>query len=273
MKYRAHRFNDYDSRVEEELYPWSSDNVNTGMRFATLGPAHHQAVAPSTYPWQQEHSGWAAQIPLQEQQQQSTAAASMFTYNQPAAANYPVYSGNNAEEAMQQQQHSRFSASPREEFYGNDFSQTVGYTPHPTPSQIYGADDPFQPASGNVWEATPKDKMTAVPDIFSLTRHNHYEQVEHLLDIGYSPNLRDANGNSILHIACQNGLKRIAKLALRRGAEINLQNYNGNTPLHFCFGLSFGETLGAYLISKGANPTIRNNIGMTCYEGFKMTGQ
>ena len=64
----------------------------------------------------------------------------------------------------------------------------------------------------------------------------------------------DQNGNSILHIACQNGLKRIAKLALRSGAEINLQNSNGNTPLHFCFGLSFGETLGTYLISKGANP-------------------
>ncbi len=35
---------------------------------------------------------------------------------------------------------------------------------------------------------------------------------------------KDATGNTLFHIACQNGNKRIAKLCLRRGAAINAQN-------------------------------------------------
>lgn len=37
----------------------------------------------------------------------------------------------------------------------------------------------------------------------------------------------DAAGNTLLQIACQNGNKRIAKLCLRRGANINHQNVRG----------------------------------------------
>ena len=35
---------------------------------------------------------------------------------------------------------------------------------------------------------------------------------------------KDAPGNTLLSIACQNNNKRIAKLCLRRGADINTQN-------------------------------------------------
>ena len=41
----------------------------------------------------------------------------------------------------------------------------------------------------------------------------------------------------------------------------------GNTPLHFCFTYGYGDTLGAYLITKGADPSLRNEHGQTCYEG------
>lgn len=43
----------------------------------------------------------------------------------------------------------------------------------------------------------------------------------------------------------------------------------GNTPLHFCFAYGYGDTLGEYLISKGADCTIRNNDGFTCREGLQ----
>jgi len=78
---------------------------------------------------------------------------------------------------------------------------------------------------------------------------------------------RDKFGNTILTTACQNGLKRVAKLALRHGADINLRNFtSGNTPLHFCFKYGYGDTLGAYLISKGADDSVRNLAGASCYE-------
>jgi hypothetical protein len=61
-------------------------------------------------------------------------------------------------------------------------------------------------------------------DIFSATRHNRIDSVTYMLDQGVSVNSKDEYGNTILSIACQNGLKRMAKLALRRGANINSQN-------------------------------------------------
>jgi ankyrin repeat protein len=55
-------------------------------------------------------------------------------------------------------------------------------------------------------------------------------------------------------------------VALRKGADINVKNLKGNTPLHFCFQFGYGDSLGEYLISKGADATARNRAGYTCYE-------
>ncbi len=74
-------------------------------------------------------------------------------------------------------------------------------------------------------------------------------------------------GNTLLHIVCQNGNKRLAKLCLRRGCDINMQNLTGQTALHFCFGYGYDE-LGEYLVKKGCDDSIRNADGLTCYEGL-----
>lgn len=42
---------------------------------------------------------------------------------------------------------------------------------------------------------------------------------------------------------------------------------NGQTALHFCFAYHF-EELGQYLLSKGADDSILNADGLTCYEGL-----
>ena len=97
-------------------------------------------------------------------------------------------------------------------------------------------------------------------DIFSLARHARVSEVEELLIRGIPVTSRDENGNSILSIGCQNGSKRIAKLALRFGADINEQNESGNTPLHYC-SLYQKTSLAQYLIKKGADTSIRNNEG------------
>ena len=96
---------------------------------------------------------------------------------------------------------------------------------------------------------------------------------QRLLDKGVPVNVRDRFGNTILTVSCQNGLKRMAKAALRRGADINAPNYKGNTPLHFCYTYGYGDTLGEYLISKGADDSIRNNSGYSCYEGTDGNGR
>lgn len=106
---------------------------------------------------------------------------------------------------------------------------------------------------------------------FTAVRNASMAEVEEYLD--YGVNCQDAfdeNGNTLLHVAVQQGLKGITKLLLRRMADINAKNHAGNTPLHYAFEYNFDE-LGEYLISKGADPTIQNAQGLTCYEGLHMS--
>ena len=102
-----------------------------------------------------------------------------------------------------------------------------------------------------------------VQDIFSFTRHGRADKVDALLQKGVNINSRDENGNTILAVACQNGNKRLVKVALRYGAQINACNFKGNTALHFCCRYGYSETLGSYLIGKGADKKIRNMDGCT----------
>ena len=107
-----------------------------------------------------------------------------------------------------------------------------------------------------------------VLDIFSFARHGRAEEIERLLNRGVPVDVRDEFGNTILITACQNGNKRVAKAVLRRGANINARNLKGNTPLHYCFHFGYGDSLGQYLISKGADETARNNIGAKPFDGI-----
>lgn len=107
-----------------------------------------------------------------------------------------------------------------------------------------------------------------VEDIFSFGRHERCADIERLLDRGIPINVRDEYGNTLLTVACQNGSKRVAKIVLRRGADINARNHRGNTPLHYCYHYGYGDTLGQYLMTKGADPSIRNNSGRPCWDGI-----
>ena len=102
---------------------------------------------------------------------------------------------------------------------------------------------------------------------FLSVRNGDYETTDSLLDEGVPVDSVDENGNSLFLIASQQGLKRMAKLLLRRGANFNFQNNVGNTALHYCFAYSFDD-LGEYLIKKGADDSLKNGDGLTCYEGL-----
>lgn len=106
----------------------------------------------------------------------------------------------------------------------------------------------------------------------SCTRHSKYREIEDALnqtDWHLPIDYQDANGNSLLSIAVQNGNKRIAKLCLRRGANINLSNNSGHTVLHYAYAYGFTD-LAEYLKSKGADDTILSADGLTCYEGLSL---
>jgi ankyrin repeat protein len=79
-------------------------------------------------------------------------------------------------------------------------------------------------------------------------------------------NVVDENGNTLLMQAVQNGYKRGMKICLRAGVEANLQNYKGNTALHYAHEYGY-EELAEYLKTKVlADDTILNEMGENCYD-------
>lgn len=104
----------------------------------------------------------------------------------------------------------------------------------------------------------------------SLARHGKFAEVEELMnqpDWNVSMEYQDEQGNTLLHIAAQNGNKRMVKLCLRREADINAQNLSGQTPMHYAYAYGYSD-VGEYMLRKGANDSIRNKDGLTCYEGL-----
>ena len=108
-----------------------------------------------------------------------------------------------------------------------------------------------------------------VHNAFLAVRNNRLSELEMLMDEGVKVSDRDANGNTLLLVAAQQGLKRIAKFLLRRNADINQVNNAGNSVLHYCFQYNFSD-LATYLLSKGADDQITNQAGLTCYEGINL---
>lgn len=154
----------------------------------------------------------------------------------------------------------------------NQYQEPRSYAEQQQSERREGNNEEFRKRGSNlrppVEVETPTFNQTAVEDIFSYARHNRVDDIERMLDSGVPVDIRDQYGNTILLIACQNGLKRVAKAALRRGADINCNNMQGNTPLHFCYAYGYGETLGQYMISKGANTQRRNSMGLVCFDGI-----
>ncbi|KAJ0974334.1 hypothetical protein J5N97_016299 [Dioscorea zingiberensis] len=58
-------------------------------------------------------------------------------------------------------------------------------------------------------------------------------------------------GCSLLHLACHMGDPVMLELLLQFGADINLQDFHGRTPLHHCV-LKRNDALAKYLIKRGA---------------------
>jgi ankyrin repeat protein len=63
---------------------------------------------------------------------------------------------------------------------------------------------------------------------------NFHEQMLNSPDWTLPIDSKDIMGNTLLSIACQNNNKRIAKLCMRRGADINTQNVRTLCFLSYC---------------------------------------
>lgn len=93
----------------------------------------------------------------------------------------------------------------------------------------------------------------------SMLGYNH--MVQALLNHNANPNMQDNEGNTPLHMVYTKNIKS-AKLLLSRNADPDIQNHEGETPL-FTHASKGNTRIVKILMEYKANQTIQNNIGVT----------
>ncbi len=81
----------------------------------------------------------------------------------------------------------------------------------------------------------------------------------------------DEYGNTLFSLACQNGSIKIAKFLYSKGANVNHQNKNGQSPGHFAVAYRFYE-LSHWLFEIGGDDQIENKYGLSPYDGLSLEG-
>ncbi|XP_057525577.1 ADP-ribosylation factor GTPase-activating protein AGD4-like isoform X2 [Amaranthus tricolor] len=72
-------------------------------------------------------------------------------------------------------------------------------------------------------------------------------------------------GCSLLHLACHVGNAVMIELLLQFGADVNMRDFHGRTPLHHCIAKK-DNNLAKYLLRRGARTLIKDWGGLTALE-------
>jgi len=92
--------------------------------------------------------------------------------------------------------------------------------------------------------------------LISLVKVGKKGPVRQDLERGADPNVKDDGGRTPLHWAAQQGLLDIVRLLLRFGARVNLRDSLGFTPLAVAAGEGY-ESLVRQFVAAGASPDLR----------------
>ncbi|WP_417737758.1 ankyrin repeat domain-containing protein [Rosistilla oblonga] len=120
-----------------------------------------------------------------------------------------------------------------------------------------GVDPNLQPVVG--WPSLHGIVCGGIPERF-VSEGQRVEILRLLLDSGALIDLRDKTGVTALHYACQSHLhlSKCADLLLRRGADPNLYDSWGNTPLVFAVTRGYTD-IAQLLLDNGADPNLPNH--------------
>lgn len=83
----------------------------------------------------------------------------------------------------------------------------------------------------------------------------------------FHTNKIDDHGNTMLMLAAQNGNVKVAKYLVTKGANMDHQNFMGQSAAHFAIAYQFFE-LSQWLFSAGASDTLENMHGLSPYDGL-----
>ncbi|XP_014289691.1 ankyrin repeat domain-containing protein 29-like [Halyomorpha halys] len=85
--------------------------------------------------------------------------------------------------------------------------------------------------------------------------------ISKLLDLGADVNFTTDNGDTALHIASAKESLEVVKVLVKRGAGINIQDYDGVTALMFAANNTNSNILVTYLLHSGADLSLKSKRG------------
>ncbi|XP_070330082.1 acyl-CoA-binding domain-containing protein 6 isoform X2 [Odocoileus virginianus] len=98
-------------------------------------------------------------------------------------------------------------------------------------------------------------------DIFDYCRENNIDHVTKVIKTkNMDVNMKDAEGRTLLHWACDRGHKELVTVLLQYRADINCQDNEGQTALHYAAACEFLDIV-ELLLQSGADPTLRDQDG------------
>lgn len=121
--------------------------------------------------------------------------------------------------------------------------------------------------------AAPIVPETPDIDLITASAENKIDVVKQHIAAGTDLDQKDPNPNGVqttsLGIAAAFGYTEVAKALIDGGADVNVPDKNGSTPLHTAAFMCHAEIVQA-LVAKGADKSARNNSGGTALESVEM---
>ncbi|QPG76022.1 hypothetical protein FOA43_003408 [Brettanomyces nanus] len=105
--------------------------------------------------------------------------------------------------------------------------------------------------STNIWIATADDKRDVVKSLIETGR--------------FTANSKDANGYTPMHAAASYGNNDLLEYLILKGGDVNIQDNDGDTPLHHTESLATAKLL---IEKNNADYTVRNSDGQTALEAL-----
>lgn len=87
----------------------------------------------------------------------------------------------------------------------------------------------------------------------------------------YNVNTMNDSGDNLLMIVSQSGTLKITQFLVSKGIDVNHQNNDGQTALHYALEYN-NYDIASWLVDPdggGANDTLRNKFDLTAYEGMR----
>ena len=98
--------------------------------------------------------------------------------------------------------------------------------------------------------------------IIESKEENKHEVLKKMLDFGSDPNIKDSNGWSALHYACQLGDYESVEILINSDAIIDAYSNNKRIPLHLAAYKGYPNIV-EFLLKNGSDPNYKDELGCT----------